>query len=202
MCQVEGQKTKGYRIKGYKRWRVKGQNEKSVHWRFIKYFRSMIILQSDSLMLGVQPITCFTIYLPSNQILRYRQCSQWGDWTLRLPSNQILWRWEFSQSRVSSMGIQPLGFHESGYWGNQAFPRSSSRSIRFGKGEKSESSGHFSNFVIIEITLGKDCLKKMLIVYKAGPKVSEGWQSKLTSHLSRFIKCQEVLLEKKGVRIR
>jgi hypothetical protein len=65
------------------------------------------------------------------------------------------------------MEIQPLGFHESGNSGNQAFPGSSSRPIRFGKGEKSESIGYFSKFVIIEITLGKDCSKKMLIVYKA-----------------------------------
>jgi hypothetical protein len=117
--------------------------------------------------------------------------------SLRQCSNQILWRWQFSQSRVSNMGIQPLVLHKSGNWGNQAFSRSSSRPIRFGKGEKSEFIGHLSKFVIIGITLGKDCLKKMLIVYKAWPKVSEGQQYKSTSHLSTFIKFQEVLLEKK-----
>jgi hypothetical protein len=48
---------------------VKDQNEKSLHWRFIKYFRSTAMLQSDSLMSGVQPITCFYFALSSNQIL-------------------------------------------------------------------------------------------------------------------------------------
>jgi hypothetical protein len=73
------------------------------------------------------------------------------------------------------------------------------RPIRFGKGEKSEFTGHFSKVVIIGITLGKDCLKKILIVYKVWPKVSDGRQSKSTSHLSTFIK---VLLDKKAVIIR
>jgi hypothetical protein len=173
----EGLKVNNWRLKvrGQKS-RIIDQNEKSVHWRLIKYFRSKAILQSDSLVSGVQPITCFDFALSSNQIPRY---------------------WECSQSRVSSMGIQPLGLHESGNWGNQAFSRSSSRPIRFSKGEKSEFTGHFSKFVIVGITLGKDCLKKMLIVYKAWPKVSEGRQFKLTGHLSTFIKFQEVLLEKK-----
>ncbi len=98
------------------------------------------------------------------------------------------------------MEIQPLEFHESGSWGNQAFPRSNFRPIRFGKREKSESIGHFSKFVIIKITLGKDFLKKRLIVYKISPKVSENQESKSTNHLSRFIKFQEVLLEEKAVR--
>jgi len=39
------------------------------------------------------------------------------------------------------------------------------------------------------------------LVYTASPKVSEDPQSKSTSHLSTFIKFQEVLLEKKAVTI-
>ncbi len=144
----------------------------------------------------------FALWQSSNHILRWWKFSQSHVFAIYLPSNQILWHWEFSQSCVSSMGIQQLGFHESGNWENQAFPRSSSRPIRFGKGEKSESTGHFSKFVIIGITLGKDCLNKMPIVYKAWPKVSEGRQSKSTNHLSTFIKFQEVLLEEKADRIR
>jgi len=128
----------------------------------------MAMLQSDFLMSGVQSITCFYFALSSNHIPRYWECSQSGDWTLRLPSNQILWRWQFSQSRVSTMEIQPWGLHESGNWGNQAFSRSNSRPIRFGKDEKSEFTSHFSKFVIIGITLGKDCFKKMVIVYTSG----------------------------------
>ncbi len=168
-------KVKNWRLKvrGQKS-SVKDQNEKSVHWRFIKYFRSTAMLQSDSLMSGVQPITCFYFVLSSNQIPPYWEWSQSGDFTMELSSNQILWRWQFSQSRVSSMGIQSLELHQGGNWGNQAFSRSSSRPIRFGKGEKSEFIGHLSKFVVIGITLGKDSLKKILIVYKAWPKVSDG----------------------------
>ncbi len=105
-----------------------------------------------------------------------------------LPFSQILWCWEFSQSRVSSMEIQPLEFHESGNWGNQTFPRSNFCPIRFDKGEKFESIAHFSEFVIIKITLGKDCLKKRVIVYKNWPKVSDIRESKSTNHLLIFIK--------------
>jgi hypothetical protein len=84
-------KVKNWRLKvrGQKS-SVKDQNEKSVHWRFIKYFRSTAMLQSDSLMSGVQPITCFYFVLSSNQIPPYWEWSQSGDFTMELSSNQIL----------------------------------------------------------------------------------------------------------------
>jgi hypothetical protein len=53
----------GLKVKGQK-MEVRGQNEKSIRWRFIK-FRSMATLQSDSLMLGVQPITSFCHLAPA-----------------------------------------------------------------------------------------------------------------------------------------
>jgi hypothetical protein len=113
----------------------------------------------------------FALWQYFNQISRHWGCSPSHVFAIYLPSNQILWCWEFSQSRVSSMGIHPLEFHESvnGSRGNQAFSRSSSRPIMFSKGEKSEFTSHFSKFVTIGITLWKDCLKKMLIAYKVWP---------------------------------